>query len=370
MSKNLVTASIIAGLIAVWLLSGLLSGDGRPEEHPTLAASAQSGAVGAVQGPIRVRAEVRKAQRRTRYMVLRGRSESERDVEVKAEISGQVVSRPVERGYRVSAGDLLCEVAVDDRKASVEEAKAALEEAVIEHKGSLQLKKQGLQSETAIARSAARLAAAAANVERQQLNLARTRITAPFDGVVESLPMDIGDYAVPGSACARLLALDPMLVSADVTESEVYNLELGDKVVGQTPLGQEITGQVSFIGSQSDPVTRTYPVEITVPNPEYEIRSGLTMTVRIGLGDVMAHKLSPALFALNDAGEMGVRTIGKGNIVEFHTLQIIEDGPDGVWVTGLDDTVRLITVGQEFVFAGQLVEPVYPTDPSAQLAQP
>lgn len=237
MSKNLITASLIACLIAAWLLSGLFTGEPTQQEHPTLAASAENGAVSAeVLGPIRVRAEVRKAQRRTRYMVLRGRSEGKQDVEIKAEIAGKIVARPVERGQRVAAGDLLCEVAVDDREAAVAEAAAALQEARIEHEGSLRLKQQGLQSQTAIARSAARLAAATASLERQQLNLSRTRIVAPFGGVVEELPMDVGDYAVAGAPCARLIALDPMLVSADVTEAEVYNLSVGDQVVGQTPM--------------------------------------------------------------------------------------------------------------------------------------
>lgn len=370
MSKNLITASLIAVLIAAWLLSGLFTGEPTQQEHPTLAASAQGGGSAAVTGPIRVRAEVRKAERRTRYMVLRGRSEGKQDVEVKAEIAGKIVARPAERGLRVEAGDLLCEVAIDDREAAVAEAAAALQEARIEHEGSLRLKQQGLQSQTAIARTAARLAAATANLERQELNLQRTRIVAPFGGVIEELPMDIGDYAVAGAPCARLIALDPMLLSADVTEAEVYNLNVGDQVVGRTPTGREISGEVTFVGSQSDLVTRTYPVEITVPNPDYKIRSGLTVNVRIGLGEVMAHQLSPALFTLNDAGEIGVRIVGKNDIVEFRPISIIEDGAEGVWVTGLDNTIRLITVGQEFVFDGQEVEPVYASDPSAQLAQP
>jgi len=281
-----------------------------------------------------------------------------------------VVSRPVERGMRVEEGELLCELAVDDRDAAVAEAEAAVEDARIQYEGSLKLKEQGLQSRTAIAGAAARLEAARAQLRRQVLNLERTRISAPFSGVVEDLHMNTGDYAVPGAVCATLIDLDPMLVRADVTENEVESLRLGGRVSARTSTGRDVEGVVTFVGKQSDPVTRTYPVEITVENGDYSIRSGLTVSVRFGLGEVQAHQISPALFALDDQGEVGVRTIDRSNRVSFHKIRIIEDGPEGVWVTGLPRTTRLITVGQEFVSVGEIVEPVYSDERSTQVAQP
>ena len=370
MSKNIISASIVAVGLLLWLGSGLFFGESAPSEHPAIAVQDPAGGGAPESAAAQVRAEIIKSEARTRFLVLRGRTESKRTVEVKAEIAGTVVARPVERGMRVEAGELLCEVAVDDREAAVAEAEAALEDARIEYEGSLKLKEQGLQSQAAIAGAAARQEAARAQLRRQVLNLERTRITAPFSGVVEDLHMNAGDYAVPGSVCATLIDLDPMLVSADVTESEVESLRLGGRISARTSAGREIEGVVTFIGKQSDPVTRTYPVEITVKNPDYSIRSGLTVNVRFGLGEVQAHRISPALFTLDDLGAMGVRTIDKSNRVKFHTVRIIEDGPEGVWVTGLPKTTRLITVGQEFVSAGQVVEPVYPDERGAQVAQP
>jgi len=371
MPRNLILALLVALLLLLWLGSGLFSADSAPAEHPPLALQAQAGSATVGNGNLtRVRARVIKAEARTRYLVLRGRTESKRTVQVKAEIAGKVVSRPVERGMRVEPADLLCAVAVDDREASVAEAQAALEDARIEYDGTLKLRQQGLQSEMAIAGAAARQEAARANLRRQVLNLERTRIVAPFGGVVEELHMHTGDYAVPGAPCVTLIDLDPMLVRADVTEREVGELRPGDRVKGRTSVGQEIEGVGSVVGKQSDSVTRTYPVEVTVDNPDYEIRSGLTASVQIGLGTVRAHQISPALFTLNDEGEIGVRTLDQANRVEFHTVQVIEDGPEGVWVSGLPAITRLITVGQEFVVAGEVVEPVYSDDSTAQLVRP
>lgn len=370
MSKNFISASIVAVGLLLWLGSGLFFGESAPQEHPALAIQELSALASDKGNPAQVRAEVIRSESRARFLVLRGRTESKRTVEVKAEISGIVVSRPVERGMRVAEGDLLCEVAVDDREAAVAEARAALEDARIEYQGSLKLKEQGLQSQTAIAGAAARLEAARAQLRRQVLNLERTQIGAPFNGMVEDLHMNTGDYAVPGAVCATLIDLDPMLVRADVTETEVESLRLGGRVSARTSTGRDIEGVVTFVGKQSDPATRTYPVEITVENADHSIRSGLTVSVRFGLGEVQAHQISPALFALNDQGEIGVRTIDRSNRVKFDTVRIIEDGPDGVWVTGLPTTTRLITVGQEFVSAGEIVEPVYPGEGSVQVALP
>jgi hypothetical protein len=74
---------------------------------------------------------------------------------------------------------------------------------------------------------------------------------------------------------------------------------------------------------------------------------------------VLAHRVSPALFTLDDAGSMGVRLIDQDNRVVFYAVEVIEDTAQGAWVTGLPSKVNLITVGQEFVLAGQRVEPIY-----------
>jgi multidrug efflux system membrane fusion protein len=363
MSKNIVSASLVVVALALWMGSGLL----RDEET----AGAQTATVNADTNtaPVapagdyvnRVRVSTIAAEMRTRHVVLRGRTESKRMVDVKAEIIGTIVSRPVERGMQVDQGDLLCEIAVEDREAALQEARAALQTARIEHEGSLKLKDQGLLSDVAIANSEARQEAAEAHLHRQQLNLARTRIEAPFAGVVENLQMNIGDYATAGATCATLIDLNPMLVVAQVTEAEVENLSRAQTVSGLTINGRRIEGTVSFVGKQSDPATRTYPVEITVDNDDYSLRSGLTVTLQIGIEQVPAHQVSPSLLTLDDDGALGLHIVDASNTVAFKPVEIIEESPRGMWITGLPSMVNLITVGQQYVAVGDVVEPVFTT---------
>jgi multidrug efflux pump subunit AcrA (membrane-fusion protein) len=83
------------------------------------------------------------AELRNRSIVLRGRTDAKRVIDVTAEVAGQVVAQPAERGMQVAKGDLLCEIAIDDREIAVDEARAGLEKARIEHEGSMQLADQG-----------------------------------------------------------------------------------------------------------------------------------------------------------------------------------------------------------------------------------
>ncbi|MEQ8263718.1 efflux RND transporter periplasmic adaptor subunit [Pseudohaliea sp.] len=354
MRKNLITATLIAVGILLWLLTGVLgSDDGDRAANPPALADVQPRETS--REPVAVRARESRAEPRQRILSLRGRTENKRTVEVRAEITGRVVERPVERGSRVARGEVLCRFSIDDREEAVAEAEAALQRARIEHEGALKLRDKGLQSATAIAQTEANLAAARTTLKRQQLNLERTTLRAPFAGVVEAVALEIGDYATPGTACATLLDLDPMLVTARVTAADAVKLTPGSPVRTVTATGRELTATLSFIGKQSDAATRTYALEATVPNPDYSLRSGVPATLRIPIEEVLAHRVSPALFSLDDEGQLGMRLIDQDNRVEFRTIDIIEDGPEGTWVTGLPPVARIITVGQEYVFEGQRV---------------
>ena len=356
MRATYITALAIAALIIVWFVSGQL-GKEEISDHPTLAErNEQARAQQQDRSPTRVRAQVINASPQLQHVVLRGKTESKRTVQVRAETSGRIVKRPVERGTVVDEGDLLCQISMEDRYVGLLEAREALNQARIEYKGSLSLKEKGFQSDTAIAKTKARLAAAEAQLKRRELDIERTFVRAPFAGVVEDVHQEIGDFVASGAECVTVVDLDPMLLIGRVAEKDVHLLELKQPVTGVLNDGREVRGPVTFIGQQSDPATRTYAVEVQVPNDTYTLRSGVTTEIRIPVAEIMSQKISPALFALDDAGNIGVRTINEDNRVEFHIVQIVREDLDGVWVSGLPEMTTLITVGQELVVPGETVE--------------
>ena len=324
MRKNLKVASIFAALVLLWLASGLFSEPKAPVPNLLDAMASMSDS----SLPSVVIEEIR-AESRTRRRVLRGKTVSKQTASVSTEISGIVVSRPVERGARVSEGQVLCEIAIDDRAALVTEAMATLTQAEIEHDGALALQGDNLLAEAQVAQSAARLESAKANLLRRELDLRRTKVTAPFSGVVETQPLVVGDLARVGDVCATLINLNPILVEVSVSERDVGALRLGEGASARTSNGEYVEGTITFVGSQSDDLTRTYLAEITIPNPDYEIRAGLTAVVELPGEAVKAHRVSPSLFTLNDAGVLGLGAVDRENRVEFYPVSILEDSPDG-----------------------------------------
>ena len=351
MRKNLKVASIFAAFVVLWLASGLFSEPEAPVPNllDAMASMPDSSLPSVVIEEIR-------SESRTRRRVLRGKTVSKQTASVSTEISGIVVSRPVDRGARVSEGQVLCEIAIDDRAALVTEAMANLTQAKIEHDGALALQGDNLLADAQVAQTAARLESAKASVLRRELDLSRTRVTAPFAGVIETQPLVVGDLARVGDVCAILINLNPILIEVSVSERDIGAMRLGEAASARTSTGQYLEGTITFVGNQSDDVTRTYLAEITVPNPDYEIRAGLTVVVDLPGEAVVAHRVSSSLFTLNDAGALGLRTIDRENRVEFHPVAILEDSPSGAWVTGLPERAQLITVGHEFVTEGQIVD--------------
>jgi len=359
MRATYITAIVIAVLILAWLMSGQIGQEGEIN-HPSLAEQKQTSVAKLQDKEVtRVRARVINASPQLQYVILRGKTSNKRTVQVKAETSGKIVDRPVERGSRVEEGDVLCQISMEDRYAALTETREAVNQANIEYQGSLKLQERGFQSETAIAQAKAKLASAAARLERAQLEIQRTTVVAPFAGVVEEVHQEVGDYVSPGATCVTVVDLDPMLLVGRVAEKDVSKLRVDLPATGVLSDGSTVEGPIAFIGKQSDPETRTYPVEIQVSNPDYTLRSGLTTEIRIPVRELMAQKISPALFALDDNGNIGVRTVDENGVVRFHIVDIVREADDGVWVSGLPDVATLITVGQELVVPGEVVDVDY-----------
>jgi multidrug efflux system membrane fusion protein len=291
---------------------------------------------------------------------VRGRTQAFRHVEVRAEQSGRIVSEPVMRGARVSEGDLLCEIAVDDRASNLLEAQSRQEQAEFEYSASLDLQDRGLQSDVIVAQLKAALQSSKAGVARAELALQRTKIVAPFDGVVETRIVELGDLLNAGTVCASVLDDSPMLLVGLVPEQDIGSLSVGARVASELLTGQRIAGTVNYLARAADNVSRSYRIEVEVDSSFENIRQGITAEILVDSADIQAHLIPSSSLTLDDSGLIGVKTIGATNMVEFNNVEIVGDNTSamnpGVWVTGLNGTVNLITLGQEIVFPGQQVE--------------
>ena len=359
MRTTYLTACIIGALVVIWLATGQLGEPPTPPASSIIESNRRVAALKEERPPSRVRVATIHASEQSRVLTIRGRTQNKRSVVVQSQISGLVVNRKVERGDRVTKGDLLCRISIEGRRTRLIESQASAEQTRIEYEGALKLSKQGLQSDTAIAQSKAKLAASLARLKERKLALARLNIIAPFDGTVEKTHMEVGQYVTPGSSCVTLVDLNPMLLIGQVAENELLFIKPGQLATATLPKGVNVSGEVTFIAKTAEKGTRTYSVEVHIDNSDFAISSGLTAQIEIPVESLRAQKISPALLVLSDKGQMGVRAINPENIVVFHEVNIIKDEIDGIWVTGLPDVAKIVVVGQQLVVAGETVAPTH-----------
>lgn len=348
-------------------------------------------------------------------VLLRGRTEAARQVDVKAETSGKMISEPLRKGSQVEAGQLLCQLDPGTREASLSEAKARLPEAEahipeakarmpealarldeakaklisadINQKAAARLSESGFASESrvaatdathvsalaavksadagvstaqaAIESAKAGVLAAKAGIAAAEKEIEHLSMYAPFEGLLESDTAELGSLLQPGSSCATIIQLDQIKLVGFVPEIDVSKVSVGAAAGARLATGQEINGIVTFLSRSADPTTRTFRVEVQLPNLDLSIRDGQTANIAISAPGDFAHLLPLSSLTLDDEGTIGVRVVDDTDTVRFSPVKILRDTVDGIWVAGLSDSADVIVVGQEYVVAGVVVAVTY-----------
>jgi len=333
-------------------------------------------------------------------VLLRGRTEAVRQVEVRAETTGLVISEPTRKGAQVETGEILCrldagtrQVALDDANARLSEAKAKLPEAQaglaeasarlieaeINDRAAQRLSEGGFASETRVASTTALVEAARAGVQSANANvesaragiqaaeaavaaaeneLGKLEIHAPFSGLLESDTAELGTLLQPGSLCSTIIQLDTIKLVGFVPETLVDRVEVGAMAGARLSSGREVVGEVTFLSRSADPTTRTFRVDVSVANDDLSIRDGQTVEIAIQSDGETAHLLPQSALTLNNDGNLGVRTV-ENNTARFTQIKVIRDTTQGIWVSGLETEADVIIVGQEFVTDGVPVAVTY-----------
>ncbi|HEY1612668.1 MAG TPA: efflux RND transporter periplasmic adaptor subunit [Rhizomicrobium sp.] len=341
-------ATAITVIVVVWIGSGFLFGNSAKSvtDSQAKAASIPSVQVTRLAG-----------LDRDATITVRGRTEALHSVDVKAEVAGVVQALHFEKGNFVKAGQVLCELKTNDRAAKLDQARAQVAEMSQKYTANVDLAKNGYLAKTLLAESATALEAARASLRTMEIDLGNTQIRAPFDGLVDDRYVNIGDYMVVGDKCALLIAPEPFLAIGQVSEHDIASIKPGDPASATLVTGEIVQGKVRFVGDRADASTRTFKLEVELPNPDARLRDGVSADIHIPVRALKAVKISPGILVLDDTGVVGVRTVESG-IVHFKPVQIVSDGPDGMWVSGLPNGAMVITVGQEFVSEGSHVKPV------------
>lgn len=348
----------VAAAVAVWMASGYIGRDPAPASERT------TNAPDAPSAPIAVSVRPSSARTITREIVVSANTEPNRVVELRAEMDGRVVELGAERGSRIGQSQLIVSLDMRDLEARIAEAEALIAQRELQYEAALDLEERQLISDVQIAEARANLVAARAALEQNLVDLRHTRIRAPFDGVLDEREVELGDYVRSGDIVARVVDTDPLLIVGEVNERNVAAIDVGNTGSAVLVSGQTVEGTVRYLAPVAAASTRTFRVELAVPNPASALRAGMTAEMNLAADEITAHFLTAALLALDDAGNIGVKAVDDFDQVRFYPVEIVSSTTDGVAVTGLPDEVRVITIGQGFVTDGQFVTPV--PDPTAR----
>lgn len=286
-----------------------------------------------------------------------GRTLPNRRVEVKAKTSGSLRSTPVMQGSMVKRGDVICRQDIDARQALVDQAKAQLAKAEADLAATTTLVEKGYRAPTALNGDRAAVDGARASLKQAEIELSHVVLRAPFSGIYETRLSEVGDYLSPGLPCAAIVELDPLKIQTELTETQVGQVAMGQSVDIRLATGQVVTGTVGFVESVANPATRTFEMEMTVPNPDYALKAGVSATLNLKVGEAMASLVPSGVMALDEDGRTGIRYVDAGNIVRFAAIQQVDETQDGIWVMGLPARSRVIIEGQDYVSIGSEVDP-------------
>jgi multidrug efflux system membrane fusion protein len=358
-----ILAVLVFLLVAIWMISGL------GVQHTPQTDTSQVRGPGEVDAVRKVQVETMHAEPIERFITVNGRTAPARTVTISAETEGRVEKIGALRGVPVATGQPILELDMRDRQAKVAQASASVQEHQTAFEAQSRLKKEGYVSDTQLAETLAKLETARAEQTRAQLDLSNRVIRAPFSGVLQEREVEIGDFVRSGDVVATFVDNQTLVVTGTLAEQEIKGIKAGDTARANLVTGQSVNGRIRYLSPVGDEATRTFRIELEIDNRNGDMPAGVTAEMVLKGGATLAQKISPALLTLDTGGALGIYVVDELQRADFVPVNIVRTDTDGIWVAGLPETARVITVGQGYVTPGQQVESSNPPSESAIAAE-
>lgn len=204
---------------------------------------------------------------------------SEHDVEVGARTAGAIQLVHAELGDAVEAGAVLAVLEDAVELAAVAAAEAQLELMRADHARVSALAAQDVMTAAELEQAVFRLRAAQAAHDDARARLERTRVRAPFAGLVSRRFVRLGESVEEGDPLFRVTAMRPLRAQIRVPELAAPHIARGDRVTLHALDGREVSGRVSRVAPTIDPASGTVEVLVDVPDPR-GLRPGATVSAR------------------------------------------------------------------------------------------
>ena len=213
-----------------------------------------------------------------------------------------------------------------------------------------------MSQEKEISASYASLKAVDARIASLQEQLSFTSITAPQDGWLEAVYVEVGEYIGANNAVARLLGLQEIILDAPIPQSNVNDVTVGDMAEVEIIGGGVHSGRVSKISTIANEATRTFTVEISLNNNEGNLRAGMSAEANVTINLVDAFQISPAHLNVDEDGQLTVKIVDENQKVAIAPVELVSTNGNTAFISGLADETIVLAAGQAFLSAGERVK--------------
>jgi membrane fusion protein, multidrug efflux system len=352
---KLVALVVLAGF-AAWMGTGTFSSVGSAVAE---AEAQQKAAEQQPAPPARTVAVVTPPRSQyARAIRISGQTEAEKRATLAIRVMGVITELKVKQGDHVNRGDLIMRLDAEDKEAAVDMAEAMVTQRQAEADAAERLVKGGNAPKLQADQARAALAAAKGQLETAKAELARNEIYAPFNGVIDRVPVERGSTIMAGTEVATLINLDPLLAIGEVSERDLRYLKLGDEADIRLVDGSTVKGTLRYISRDASAATRTFRIEVAIPNEEKTLPAGMTAEITLRGETTDAVMLPRSVVTLSNSGDLGIRAVDKDSKVVFFPIDLVDDTPKGLVLGGIPSDARVIVAGQELVTEGDVVKPV------------
>lgn len=293
-----------------------------------------------------------------RAIRISGRTEADKRAILATRAAGIIEQLPGEEGDHVKSGDLIMSLDPEDKLAAVEMGTQVVKQRQAELEAAQRLTKTGAQSKLSLDIAVSALAQAKSALETAQSDLDRIRIVAPFNGVIDNVAVELGSSVMQGGEVATLISLDPVLVKGEISESDLGYIKIGDTAEAILVNGDKVTGTIRYISREATAATRTFRIEVAIPNSDERIPAGMTSEIILRGAASDAVVLPRSVVTLSANGDLGIRAVDKDNKVAFFPIDLVDDLPKGLVLGGIPADAKIIVAGQDLVKEGEVVNPV------------
>jgi multidrug efflux system membrane fusion protein len=293
-----------------------------------------------------------------RVIRISGHTGPDKQAVLAARSNGIIHDLNVAKGDTVGADQLVMMLEGPEATANLAQAEAQLAQRRREEDVTAKLSARGSASEISLTSARAATAAAEAQLSAAKAALDRLELHAPFAGVVDDVAAERGEWVQAGTPIATILSLDPILVRAEVSELDIGYVAAGARAEVRLVNGERLEGVVRFVAREASEATRTFPVEVALPNPDNRIPAGMTSEITLFAPAVRTVTVPRSIITLSERGDLGLRVIGPDDIARFAAVELIDDTPAGLVLTGVPEDARIVVSGQDLVSDGEKVRAV------------